>query len=219
MASIRSQVKREVERIEKYARKHHYLRKGFFLDIPELRTKAGTERKSFTKKQLEALASVTGKDVTKYIKYVTPSGEVLPSYQQGLAWIRAEKRSRELRVDRYVRVDQTIIANFLDERNWAHHTPSMMEFIHNWVTGITSQRGGTQILAKALQDARNDGVMQEVQTYSYNKNVQEAIYTRLDPYVADAAEYFNLELEQYQSELSAEIDDQIANEDFVEDIE
>ena len=219
MATIRSLVMKEAERIEKYAKAHQYLHKGFFLDLPQMRTKKGTARQVFSRKQYEELATLTGKDITQYIRYVTDYGEVL-SYKEGLKYTREQRAAireaaRQARI-KYESIDTTVISYFLEERAWAHSTPKMMDYVRDWVNEICSQPNGEKILALALENAHSDGVVREVQIYSYFRNVGEVLYSQLQPYVKSAADYFEAEI-RYPIRLAAELDNMTSNLDADEE--
>ena len=219
-ATVRSLVMKEAERIEKYAKAHQYLHKGFFLDLPQMRTKKGTARQVFSRKQYEELAALTGKDITNYIRYVTDYGEVL-SYKEGLKYTREQRAAireaaRQARI-KYESIDTTVISYFLEERSWAHSTPKMMEYVRDWVNEICSQPNGEKILALALENAHSDGVVREIQIYSYFRNVGEVLYSQLEPYVKSAANYFEAEI-RYPIRLAAELDNMTSNLDADEDI-
>ena len=219
MATIRSLVMKEAERIEKYAKAHQYLHKGFFLDLPQMRTKKGTARQVFSRKQYEELAALTGKDITQYIRYVTDYGEVL-SYKEGLKYTREQRAAireaaRQARI-KYESIDTTVISYFLEERAWAHSTPKMMDYVRDWVNEICSQPNGEKILALALENAHSDGVVREVQIYSYFRNVGEVLYSQLEPYVKSAANYFEAEI-RYPIRLAAELDNMTSNLDADEE--
>ena len=218
--SVRSRVFAEVERIETYARRHQYLHKGFFLDLPQLRTKTGAERKKFTTKQLEELQSIAGKGITEYVRYSTDYGEVL-SYKEGLAYRRAQKAAIKAAAQeayrKYVSIDDTIIEYFLEERAWAHSNAKMMEYVKGYVNEVISQPNGKKVLAKALEDAKNDGVMQEIQTYSYLKNIGEVLYSELTPYINSAAQYFETEI-AVPIRLAKQLDESVSNTEAYDEI-
>lgn len=208
-----------MERIEKYARRHHYLNQGFFLDLPYIRTKTGAQRKVFTRQQLQELKELTGREITQYVKYATEYGEVM-SYKEGLAYKRSQNAIREaarIAYQKYVSIDDTIIEYFLEERAWAHSSRALMEYVRGYVDEVISQPNGKKILAKALEEAKNDGVMQEIRAYSYSKNIAEVLYSELTPYLKSASVFFETEI-AIPIRLAKELDDTVSNTDTYDEI-
>ena len=93
----------------------------------------------------------------------------------------------------------------------------MMEYVKGYVNEVISQPNGKKVLAKALEDAKNDGVMQEIQTYSYLKNIGEVLYSELTPYINSAAQYFETEI-AVPIRLAKQLDESVSNTEAYDEI-
>ena len=115
----------------------------------------------------------------------------------------------------YSLVSSTIINNFLNMDNWVHYptTPRMKEKIESWVGTIRAWKNGDMILAKALEEASQDGVVKEIQTYSYDHTVNFYL-DMLMAYVEKSAEDISAREIDRAKELSKEYDDYNAQEGF-----
>ena len=110
-------------------------------------------------------------------------------------------------------VSRTIIDNFLNMDNWVHYptTPRMKDKIETWVSTIRAWKNGDMILAKALEEASQDGIVKEIQTYSYDHTVNFYL-DMLMVYVQKSAEDISAREIERARQLAKEYDDYDAQE-------
>lgn len=156
-------------------------------------TKKGTPRKHYTKAQYEAVF-------------------------EEIFWEFSKERERQ-------GIARTIIDNFRDMSKWIHADKG--GFLEKEVNDfcdkiISSNPQGEEILAMALEDADNDGAIEEMRVWSYRYNVRQNLDSLLK-YVRKAAdrmgETLNGDMMSEAEKLARDYDDRIAQDEEVEDLD
>ena len=183
--NLLSEAKKEIKRIERMTKRAG--KRGYTFELPKAftgQTRQGTEKTRYTRKEIERLKSVKTKDLYKYAKYQTPSGEVV-SGETGLKMERsaAGKKGYQRRKMREYYESQSIIADamidaFMNERNYFRRwrSPSVYPKAVNWITDMINKYGRLRV-GQVLSDHQADvktiyGSYDE--TIDYNLSVLES---------------------------------------------
>lgn len=207
-SSIYQQALKEIRRIEKAARR--IAKRGYEFDLPFRKTKAGTEKTRYTRKELEYLQSIKGKDLYKYATYEGRSGEERRQEERREASRKAaetrrqKERAREQleRKEIYASINQTIIDNFLNRQNWHMLREITYEKLVTFIRSKVAQLGSADV-ANAIQEATSDGFVAQFQrSYDYQFTVNIMLF------------------EQYFSDNTlSEIAEEQNNEEYLEYVE
>lgn len=162
--NLLNEAKKEIKRIERMAKRAG--KRGYTFDLPKAykgQTRKGTEKTRYTKKEVESLKAVKTKDLYKYAKYKTPSGDVV-SGEAGLKMERsaAGKKGYIRRKQREYYESQSIIADamideFLNERNYFRRwrSPSVYPKAVNWINEMIAKYGKLRV-GQVLSDHQED---------------------------------------------------------------
>lgn len=178
-SSIYQQALKEIRRIEKAARR--IAKRGYEFDLPFRKTKSGTEKTRYTRKELEYLKSIKGKDLYQYATYEGRSGEERRQEERREASRKAaETRKRKANEwdfdpykarEDYMSVASTIISNFLDRSKFVklNYGPDkyFRDEAYNYVVKfidrlIADPDVGQTGVAWMLEDANNNGLVTEI---------------------------------------------------------
>jgi len=176
-SSIYQQALKEIRRIEKAARR--IAKRGYEFDLPFRKTKAGTEKTRYTRKELEYLKSIKGKDLYQYSTYEGRSGEERRQEERREASRKAAetRRQRKKQKERdYVPINQTIIDNFLNRQNWHMLRDTTYEKLATFIRNKVAQLGSAEV-ANAIQEATSDGFVAQFQrSYDYQFKVNIMLF-------------------------------------------
>lgn len=176
-SSIYQQALKEIRRIEKAARR--IAKRGYEFDLPFRKTKAGTEKTRYTRKELEYLKSIKSKDLYQYAKYEGRSGEERREEERREASRKAAetRRERKRQKDRdYVPINQTIIDNFLNRQNWHMLRDITYDKLVTFIRNKVVQLGSAEV-ANAIQEATTDGFVSQFQrSYDYQFTVNIMLF-------------------------------------------
>lgn len=176
-SSIYQQALKEIRRIEKAARR--IAKRGYEFDLPFRKTKAGTEKTRYTRKELEFLKSIKGKDLYQYATYEGRSGEERRQEERREASRKAAetRRQRKKQKERdYVPINQTIIDNFLNRQNWHMLRDTTYEKLATFIRNKVAQLGSAEV-ANAIQEATSDGFVAQFQrSYDYQFKVNIMLF-------------------------------------------
>lgn len=118
-----------------------------------------------------------------------------------------------------IRIDQTIVDNFRDMTKWIHADKEgkLEKAVNDFCdTVINSNPQGLAILAMALEDANNDGVIEEVRTWSYKHNINQSLDELLF-YVKKSADrlqqVLNMDTVSRAEKIARDYDDRMAQMD------
>lgn len=106
-------------------------------------------------------------------------------------------------------ISDFVISEFTNARNWQHFTPSLGRKVNNFISDCESYYGRSAV-AEGLEEAKNDGVMNEIQTYSYTNTVEDRLFTEITPYIEAAYYRQQIEKQAYQ-----EVDNRTAEEERI----
>lgn len=176
-SSIYQQALKEIRRIEKAARR--IAKRGYEFDLPFRKTKAGTEKTRYTRKELEYLKSIKGKDLYQYATYEGRSGEERREEERREASRKAAetRRQRKRQKERdYVPINQTIIDNFLNRQNWHMLKDTTYEKLATFIRNKVAQLGSAEV-ANSIQEATSDGFVAQFQrSYDYQFTVNIMLF-------------------------------------------
>lgn len=178
-SSIYQQALKEIRRIEKAARR--IAKRGYEFDLPFRKTKSGTEKTRYTRKELEYLKSIKGKDLYQYATYKGRSGEERREEERREASRKAAetRRQRKKQKERdYVPINQTIIDNFLNRQNWHMLRDTTYEKLATFIRNKVAELGSAEV-ANAIQEATSDGFVAQFQrSYDYQFTVNIMLFEK-----------------------------------------
>lgn len=178
-SSIYQQALKEIRRIEKAARR--IAKRGYEFDLPFRKTKAGTEKTRYTRKELEYLKSIKGKDLYQYATYEGRSGVERREEERREASRKAAetRRQRKKQKERnYVSINQTIIDNFLIRQNWYMLRDETYNKLATFIRNKVAQLGSAEV-ANTIQEATSDGFVAQFQrSYDYQFTVNIMLFEK-----------------------------------------
>ena len=175
-SSIYQQALKEIRRIEKAARR--IAKRGYEFDLPFKKTKTGSEKTRYTRKELEYLKSIRAKDLYQYATYEGRSGEERRQEERREASRKAAETRRQRERDRldYVSINQTIIDNFLNRQNWHMLRDITYEKLATFIRSKVAQLGSADVV-NAIQEATSDGFVAQFQrSYDYQFTVNIMLF-------------------------------------------
>lgn len=170
-SSIYQQALKEIRRIEKAARR--ISKRGYEFDLPFRKTKSGTEKTRYTRKELEYLKSIKGKDLYQYATYEGRSGEERRQEERREASRKAAETRRQKAKPKseYKSINTTIIFQFLERANFVklnytsdkYLADEAYNYVVNFIESLIKDPGvGESGVAQALEEAANVGLMTEI---------------------------------------------------------
>lgn len=207
--SLRQLAEKQIRRLERATRRA--VERGYVFDLPFRRTKTGTEKTRYTRKEVEELSRLHLKDLYKYSKYGNEtfgyvSGEEYrkeeakwqAKHAASARWEKEKERIRkqeELERKRllsdisskqqYVSISKTVIDNCMDRKNW-RYTDKYYERFKELVERKIAELSYDAV-ANIFQRMLSEGVLTQIQRH----------YKPEDFFIDFAAfqEYFDKEME------------------------